>query len=505
MLASSPPPRRLRAVLLIVLGLVLSWQVITRGFAAYLADVAPEAALRLRATEPTALLNLAVKARAIDRTNPPDDRTAAFADTARGAADETARQGERGAQDPPEENLPQGRGPVEARHEGERSVDEREDQRAGGANADQVRAWAEAALGADPLNARALRILGQLADEARDEERAGKLMQAAFARSRREVFAIAWLMQKRFDEEDYTATLDYADALLRTRPQLVKDATRVLARIAESKSEVAAIKQALARNPPWRAAFFAALPGTISDARTPLDLLLSIRDTPTPPTNADLKGYMNFLIQNKFHELAYYTWLQFLPPEQLTKTGLLFNGSFEITPSGLPFDWSLVPGSGVTIEIAPRTDASGQHALYIAFGHGRVEFRPVGQLTMLGPGDYRLEGKYRGEIIGPRGLKWRISCAGGPQIGESEMTGGIVSAWRDFEFRFTVPETNCRAQHLRLELDARMASERLVSGSIWYDELSIARLARTEDVSTEDGERPAAGSEAPPQADRGNP
>jgi hypothetical protein len=55
------------------------------------------------------------------------------------------------------------------------------------------------------------------------------------------------------------------------------------------------------------------------------------------------------------------------------------------------------------------------------------------------------------------------------------MMVGATAPWKDFEFSFTVPAAECRAQHLRLELDARMPSEQLVSGSLWYDDLAIER------------------------------
>jgi hypothetical protein len=40
--------------------------------------------------------------------------------------------------------------------------------------------------------------------------------------------------------------------------------------------------------------------------------------------------------------------------------------------------------------------------------HGRVEFGGVTQLIMLSPGNYRLKGKYKGQISGRRGLEWRV-------------------------------------------------------------------------------------------------
>jgi len=103
-----------------------------------------------------------------------------------------------------------------------------------------------------------------------------------------------------------------------------------------------------------------------------------------------------------------------------------------------------------------------------------VTFPGVSQTVLLPPGAYRFKGSFKGEVVGRRGLQWSISCMGGPAIGASPMILGSSPVWRDFEFAFTVPATGCRAQSARLELAARSASEQLVSGSMWFDELSIS-------------------------------
>jgi hypothetical protein len=418
--------RLFRAMLFAALATILLWEVTSRTFTAYLATAAPEQALAVRPHQSTAVLNLA------------DQKLGELNGTVETVA------GARPSESDPEANR-------------------------------QIRAWAEQALFDDPINARALRILGQLADRSRDETRAWQFMQTSVRYSMNESFAVAWLVDKSFEKKDYDDTLKYADVLLRTRPQLISYIMPTLVQIAENKDTGSGLRRLLSDNPPWRAQFFDALPSSVSDARTPLELLLAMKDSPYPPATEDLRGYLNFLIGRKFYALAYYAWLQFLPAEQLNSLGPLFNGSFETAPSGLPFDWVIAPGAGVTIDIAPAPGREESRALVVAFEQGRVEFRGVTQLIMLAPGRYQFNGRYTGELSGQRGLKWRIACAGGAMIGESGMVAGRTATWRDIEFGFAVPTSDCPAQYLRLDLDARMSSEQFASGTLWFDDLRIAR------------------------------
>jgi hypothetical protein len=342
-----------------------------------------------------------------------------------------------------------------------------------------VRAAAEAGLRHEPLNARALRLLGQVSDAAKNDADAANFMQAAAKLSLHDNLADSWLMLKSFAAKNYPATVYYADILLRTTPELGPYVVPFLARIAEDKGSAGLIKTALAGDPPWRDQFFQMLPNSVTDARTPLDLLLALRANANPPSPEDLNRYLNFLVQHKMYELAYYTWLQFLPAEELRNAGLLYNGSFEIAPSGSPFDWIMPPGSGVTVDIEAKPDGGSGHALLLNFQYGRVDYAGVAQLIMLAPGRYRFTGRFKGELVGPRGLKWRIACAEKPKdrLTEGPMINGRAPAWSDTGFDFTVPAQNCRAQYLSLDLDSRMPSESFVNGAIWFDDLRISRLA----------------------------
>ena len=88
------------------------------------------------------------------------------------------------------------------------------------ATAIEVRAWAKSALMHDPLNARALRILGQLEAAEKNEATASKLMNAAAQLSLHESVAVYWSMLAAAEAKNYKTTIYYADVLLRTIPEL---------------------------------------------------------------------------------------------------------------------------------------------------------------------------------------------------------------------------------------------------------------------------------------------
>ena len=59
------------------------------------------------------------------------------------------------------------------------------------------------------------------------------LMLQAFNRSRRESAALLWLLNESFYRKDYRLALDYADLLIRTRPELADYVMGYLAHTAE--------------------------------------------------------------------------------------------------------------------------------------------------------------------------------------------------------------------------------------------------------------------------------
>ncbi|MGA8170633.1 MAG: hypothetical protein WB816_07360 [Methylocystis sp.] len=413
-----------RLVIFSIVGSALCWFVISHGVVAYLSKTAPQTALWLRGDEPTSLLLLAE-----DEIN--------F-----GAGDKGKMV------DPPQ-------------HTQQRLQ--------------LLRGQVETALLIDPLPSRAYRLLGQIANDEDLAQKAETLMLAATRHSLKESFAVNWMMWKNFERKDYPIAAYYADALLCSGGGYLEYVAPILARMAEDNNGKKEVEKLLAANPSWRRAFLNVLGTYVTDARTPFYLFLGLKDTQAPATAEELNSYQSFLFQHKLYALAYYVWRQFLPLEELAATGSLFNGDFEVKPSGSAFDWWAPAGANVVVDFASRTENALDHALVVEFGPGRVEFPGVYQTTVLPPGAYSFKGSLKGEVVGPRGVVWDISCRDGASLGQSEMLVGSFPDWRAFEFSLVVPKTNCPAQLVKLKLVARSPSEQLVSGAIWFDELSISR------------------------------
>jgi hypothetical protein len=412
-------------------GAVLAWQVVVHSGAAFLASKSPATALRLNRNDTVALVTVAQTA----------------LDQALGASPETRR----GAKAPVATTV---------------SASE------SGAISDTA---SRALLGA-PYDARALRILAQIADGAGDKVQKQKLLEATQRRTKHEPLVNYWLLLDAFDRKDEAAILRHADMLLSSTPELTPFVVLILARMAEGSPGESALTARLRENPPWRAKFFEALPAAVTDAQTPLGLLLALKGSTAPPNHAEIVGYLDYLMRGQRYENAYYAWLQFLDAAALRRVALVHNGSFGQRMTSTPFDWTVPSSPGAIADVRQIPGEEGQ-ALYVDFvGQGRVEFQPIQQTLVLTPGNYQLLVNQRGEISGRRGLQWSVVCAGtGTILGSTPMFTGRAPEWVEVQADIAVPAEGCRAQTLRLAHAARSPSEQIVSGTAWFTNVRLER------------------------------
>ena len=276
---------------------------------------------------------------------------------------------------------------------------------------------------------------------------------------------------------------------MRTFLQSTSQVAPMLLRIAEQPDGLSALVDALAKDPPWRDPFMAAIPRVMSNPVTPLELFRALAATSQPASRPNIAAYLDELVRRKDYQAARYAYLQLVPPEQLSNMGLVSNANFDNPPFGGPFDWHIKRGGGVKAEIVSQQERLKDRALYLQFGSGRTSFEVL-QYLMLTPGAYNFAVEARGEFSGPRELVWRLTCADDRRkLGETAMFQGVADSWIELPAVFNVP-ADCPVQILTLLLDARAPSEQMAAGTVWYDNLRLTRADPPADASNANA-RPA--------------
>jgi tetratricopeptide (TPR) repeat protein len=345
-------------------------------------------------------------------------------------------------------------------------------------NLDSAREWARRALRSNPLNARALALLGLIAERKGDHDSADALMRISGGRTLSDATTDAWLFNRELRRADYSHALPYADAILRTVFITDLDAQKKqlfpsLAAFVTNPLAFKALTAFLATSPPWRTWFLSELSVRLANQARLVELYTALIETDAPPTKEELRPYLNRLIKDGNFEQAYQIWHKMLPPGQRANETYPFNRDFDIPVDGLPFNWVLETIPGADIQIV--TSDNGGKALFVEFSGARVRFANVKQLMLLPAGDYVLRGRVKTEDLRTsRGLWWQVFCANNPAttLANTELVFGTIT-WTDFTVRFRVPATDCRAQWLRLELPARIDPELKIEGQVWYRDLRI--------------------------------
>ena len=444
--------RKAWAALLVMIGALLTWAVLTKSLPYTLAETHPELALRFDPNNPVALITLAERA-----------RTKVIALTK-------------------QEAVAKGSASIVGADPFEQAVTTRPamttDADSVAAEADglrqEIRDLSRRAIATDPLNARAFRLLGEVSDI---PEQKRLFINDAFIRSRRESIAALWLMADSFELKKFTDVVEKAEVLLRTAAghNYTAEVMRYLAMLAELPEGRIALAAALAQKPAWRPQFFDALPKNVQYAGTPFELVVVLQEAGSTPSALELAPYLTLLMRENLVSYAHDIWIQLPTNQQRASTPLLNNANFVTEPSGLPFDWLVKRGTSARVEFFSLADGAGGRSMQFSFDGARIQFPELSQVLVLGPGRYQLSGEFKGMINARRGLRWEFGCWQGKLLAQTEMLHGRPGeVWQPFALEVEIPDLDdCRSQQLRLFHDQRSVSEQLASGQMSFRRLNL--------------------------------
>ncbi len=240
---------------------------------------------------------------------------------------------------------------------------------------------------------------------------------------------------------------------------------------------------ALGQVPPWRTNVLAAYAARVARPEKLVSLLQDLARSPAPASDDEVASIINALFQRGAIASAHALWRKHIEPAQGTGFSGLNNGDFEGRPSGLPFDWHLGQAVNAIVDITRDSRDRDNRALLLSFPGRRAQGIQVSQVLAAEAGNYELVGQIRGQMSAKRGLQWEIHCLAGPTtkdrlLARSDILIAKTPDWQAFRFAFALPsEPECAAQRLSLVHDARSASERLIGGEAWFDNLALNQVS----------------------------
>ena len=327
---------------------------------------------------------------------------------------------------------------------------------------------ARAALARVPAQMDALSDLGLAAAVRGDVAQAQTILKLVAARDPLEPASHFWLLKYALIKGDAPGLYRNADALLRVDPSRLTLLAPYL--IAAAGPGARALTVRLATNPPWRAAFLTLLAQKSPDPALAFIILTGLAATSAPPTADEAQAYFDRRLADHAYQTAYLDWLQLLPPGALAKAAAVYDGDFAGLPGAGPFNWTFGSGVGGEAQIGPAPDGAPGGALDVHYdGYATPDL--ADQLLALAPGAYRLTGVAHTTGAAAGALAWTVGCAEGPNLTPTPTpTPDASQGWRAFSLDFTVPDSGCQGQWLRL---TPLPGDHQKTLEVWYRHLAI--------------------------------
>lgn len=277
-----------------------------------------------------------------------------------------------------------------------------------------------------------------------DGAAADRLLETALRRNPRSRFAL--LLQ--LDRDVREGRSRQAAANMATLTRLFSDVgdflIAELARMAIVPETRTAVSRVMESDPQIRERVLEQLAQRGADPATILQLAGAQARGPTPTETPRWLGLMlDGMVARGEAAEARSIWLRMAGADAASQADNIYDSGFAGLPGPPPFNWDLEMSADGFAE-------RGAGELETEY-YGRREARLASQLILLAPGRYRLSFEALGQAEGDAGrLAWTVTCHPGDNRLVEVAIADVDFTPKRFSGEFTVPETGCASQWLRL-------------------------------------------------------
>ncbi len=307
----------------------------------------------------------------------------------------------------------------------------------------EVKRLALKGLESQPINPKALRLLGYIEDAGGNSKKAEAYVRMAAKLSRREAGAQLWLIEASAREGDIRQTLVHYDIALRTKPDTQNMLFPRLVNAIEDPEIRAALKPYIRSENGWGANFLSVAISTSKDLSALTRLILETGGLSDPDeARTQEVALIGRLVSERYFGEARQIFLQ-MPGAQATKlSSTAFSSSDRDARFGA-IGWQAIndPDAGGGFS------DNGKRIALSVFANSSTT-RPVAiKLLYLKPSNYILDVRISNIDRGNGGfLRWELRC---PDAGGGKILWSVDSITASLMARFNIP-AGCPVQYLNL-------------------------------------------------------
>ncbi len=338
-----------------------------------------------------------------------------------------------------------------------------------------ARETAQRLLVREPLAGQGFVLLSEIAQAEGDEAQAMLLSRIASRHAPAAAGPRAWIIGEQLAQGQYADALQSLDRMLLASPGQGGRLFPLLVQLADDAEFADALAAHLAARPAWRRGFVLAL--TSKASANAVERVLGGVQSRHALDASEMEQWIARLVRDGKWGEAYARWAGEIEQGVPSRLPSVYNGGFEMQPGGVGFDWQIGNSAGVIIERAAAPGASGSFALGLSFLGRRIDAIPLQQWLLLAPGPYRMRFRANAQDLrGDGGVQWVIRCHGSrSDLATSARLSGNLD-WADHEFEVVIPAQDCQVQDLSLRNSGTDGAGKIISGTLWIDDLSIGRI-----------------------------